>query len=90
MMYDLTGIEKGTVIVISERNRSLDNGKTWHVLKSTRVIEDDEAFVGIQGENGPSESGFWGNCNEIRSGHITKYCSKYDGNRWRSMRRQMG
>jgi len=72
----------GTIILISEKNRSLNNGKDWHLLKTVETISEEESFSGTKSENGPSMSGFWGNGNEIRSGQITKYCRKYNGKRW--------
>ncbi|MCP4705721.1 MAG: hypothetical protein GY865_14070 [candidate division Zixibacteria bacterium] len=78
----------GTVAIITEQDRSLDNGATWYLTKSIRVASsEDEIFDGAHHENGPSiGGGFWGNCNEIRSGHTCSYCSRFDGKRWRSMK----
>jgi len=76
--------KKGDIVLITERTRSLDNGATWHTMRT--VEHTHEWFNGEKLINGPSESGFWGNCNEIRSGSYFKYCSEFDGKRWRSKR----
>jgi hypothetical protein len=80
-------VEIGTTVVVVERRRSLDSGRTWHTLKTVSVESDPgEIFHGERSRSGPSMSGFWGNTNEIRSGSVTYYCSRFDGKRWRSMK----
>ena len=79
-------VEKNTAVVISLNDQSLDNGKTWKQVKTVNIIEFDEIFTGEKIENGPSISGFWGNTNEIHSGRTIEYCSKFNGNRWVSLR----
>ncbi len=76
----------GTTVIVTENDRSLDNGKTWHTTQTVDLIDQDDAFNGIKTETGPSLSGFWGNYNEIRSGVYSSYCTQYDGRQWRSMK----
>ena len=83
--YD--GIEKNTAVIIYLNNRSFNNGKNWTEVKTVNIIEQSEIFTGERIEDGPSlGGGFWGNCNEIRSGRNVKYYSKFNGNRWISLK----
>ena len=82
--YD--GIEKNTAVIIYLNNRSFNNGKNWTEVKTVNIIEQSEIFTGEKIENGPSISGLWGNTNEIHSGRTIEYCSKFNGNRWVSLR----
>ena len=78
--------KRGMVIGIFKRERSLNSGRTWEMLMNVRVLNNDEEIMtaietGKYG--GPSMSGFWGNCNEIRSGNIDVSLRRWDGKQWR-------
>jgi hypothetical protein len=75
-------VVRGTVVIVTKQDRSYNNGRTWTTVTEVSPAMPDEVFRGDRGTMGPSMSGFWGNCNEIRSGSVDKYCSRYDGKRW--------
>ena len=78
--------EPGMIISIEKRDRSLDNGATWHVITHVYVMysqDDIENAIETGKHNGPPMSGFWGNCNEIRSGYVDVSFRRWDGKRWR-------
>lgn len=84
----LDNIEKNDIIAVSTRSRSLDNGASWHNIHAVRrvyTVDDLNNEYETNRYGGPSMSGFWGNCNEIRSGNVDISLRRWDGKRWRKI-----